>query len=87
MGDESEAVFLSLFDYDIHVRYCFSAEYTGWGTIDMDVLEAGRMGCQEVEKKTTGLVEGRWEEVGEKDYDMCETGKSCRPDICYTISH
>jgi hypothetical protein len=87
MGDESEAVFLPLFDHDIHVRCFFSAEYIGWAITDMDPLEARCMGRPEVEKKTAGLVEGRWEEVDEKDLDMWEKRKGCRSDINKLAGH
>lgn len=86
MGDESEAVFLPLFDHDIHVRCCFCAEYIGWGITDVDVLVARRMGRQEVEKETAGLVEGRLEEVDEKDHDMWEKRNGRGTDINRTAS-
>jgi hypothetical protein len=70
MGDESEALLLPLLDHDVHVGCCSSAEYLGWGNIDMGALEARRMGCQEVEKATTWLVESQFEEVDEKNHDM-----------------
>ena len=81
MGDESEAVFLPLFDHDIHVRRCFRVEHICRAVPDMAVLEAKRMGPQPVETETAGLVAGRWEEVGEKDCDVWEKRKWRGPDI------
>ena len=70
MGDESETFLVPMLNHDIHVRCHWGVEYINRSVVDMDFLEAGKKGLEEMEKETTWLVEGGWEEVGQQAHDL-----------------
>ena len=58
MGDASQAVLMSLFQYDFHERRCGSIVYAARSAVDLAAMLAEQVELEEMESKGTRLVEG-----------------------------
>ena len=78
MGDASEALLLSLFHHDIHGSRGRGAEYLGWRTVTLGIVETRKMGPKKVEGEAAWVVEDKCAKVVEKGYDLLALGKRHR---------